>query len=63
MAITKVDRKLMKMHESLERMWAIFLERCKYVPAIHDFLSEKERCHNLMAEISKEINECDSSSV
>ena len=57
--MTKVDVKLMKMHESMERMWNIFFARCKDSPAVTDYLREKETCHNLMADISKEVNEPD----
>jgi len=54
-----IDVKLMKMHESMERMWNIFFARCKDSPAVTDYLREKETCHNLMADISKEVNEPD----
>lgn len=57
--MTIIDVKLMKMHESLERMWNIFFARCKDGPAVIDYLREKETCHNLMADISKEVNEPD----
>lgn len=55
--MTKVDVKLMKMHESLERMWNVFFARCKDTPAVTDYLREKEACHGLMSEISQEVNE------
>jgi len=57
--MTIIDVKLMKMHESLERMWNIFFVRCKDSSAVIDYLREKETCHNLMADISKEVNEPD----
>jgi hypothetical protein len=57
MGITKVDIKLLKLHESLERMWTIFYGECKRGSALTDFLQEKERCHQIMSEISEEVNQ------
>ena len=54
-----VDVKLMKMHESIERMWNLFFSKCREGASVKDYLHEKEICHNLMAEISKEVNEPD----
>jgi hypothetical protein len=59
MAITRVDVKLMKLHESLERMWSLFFAHCKNNPAVTDFIHEKKRCHELMSDISKEVNNPD----
>ena len=54
-----VDVKLMKMHESIGRMDDIFRQFCKNNLVIADYNREKKRCHELMSEISKEVNEPD----
>ena len=48
----------MKIHEAIERMWVIFYSiPGKKSMTTEGFLREKERCHELMSEISQEVNE------
>lgn len=57
--MTIIDVKLLKMHEAIGRMWKIFFGSCHDSANVKDYLAEKEACHELMAEISKEVNEPD----